>query len=524
MTKDKQHKQLKPWFIPILVTIALLLLLFAQNLQEEKALPSDGWSRSISLPLTTANAKPFWVKTTDGYHIYATTGEHINHVVINNRLKVSKQSTIPIKIPTLEPFWIDRQNVIYIKEGKLVHINGEKEKVLAPDVDGMIANQDLILYWQGKQLFSVDRNDFSIVPVGQTQYKIESIILNEDSSFITIENINANDLQLELFNPSKQKKGYEIISLFSLSEYAGESIADIQYVYNQQENKLHFIYSISSTKQGVTTYRAFYTTMLLDAIAEKPQFEQVKIKEELSQIPIENPQYLNLSLKENQPVLLFSAEGLIAPKKSAVNIYEAKYENKQWLTNKRSTTSELSVQPFWIDDGLILWLDYLTKNKYELMGTTTDPTILQESQKLNTNDWINALSDSLLAFAVSLLVIFNGMLWVVPPTIFLVVLLFYNFNLVEKGVSWVKLTSILLYLGTQLLFIQKIFNSSFYTYAPNYLTFTGSSFIIPLLLALFTWFAVKIGKNKEWSGLQEISYYIGINLWLIIILLGPYII
>ncbi|MCK6257792.1 hypothetical protein LCY76_14480 [Fictibacillus sp. KIGAM418] len=80
-----------------------------------------------------------------------------------------------------------------------------------------------------------------------------------------------------------------------------------------------------------------------------------------------------------------------------------------------------------------------------------------------------------------------------------------------------------MYLITQFIVIQKFFTHTFYSFAPKYLIFSGSSYLIPLLLAVLVGCFLKWSKDKDWGILETVSYYAVVNIVLSIFLIVPYV-
>ena len=522
MLKIITSSKFKVLFIFLTVTFASIFLLLYLNIQSERSLPSQEWSRNIPLPVTTSNSLPFIYNDMEEYHIYSVNEEGISQLIIDDQFNLIKRSTINVDVPAFKPFWAKDNQFIFIKDNNLILYNGDKEQVLFNQADGLSAQANMILFWQENKLFSVDQQSFEINLIEELDSNIESVVFDPDlsASFIVITNPDPSHFHLTLYQKNNINT-YQALSLFTITEYPGETISDFQFAKN--ESDINIIYTTYSIKQGIITYRAYYTNLLLTNIEESPSFEQIRIYEENSAIAFKNPRYLQLTLKNNQLTLLFSANGFISDKENGINIYQAKYTNNKWVANKLSKTRSMSVRPLRLNDETILWLDFEAKDKYSLKGTSTDSNIIKESQNISSNDIYYSLSNTLLSMSVSLLVLFNVFIWVFPPTIFILILFFINLRIVEENTPWVKYTTLALYLITQLLYMQNIFNDNFSVIAPSYFKFPGNFIIIPLLIGGLTYLFVNYSKNNEWDIMKEILYFIGLNAWMITIFLGPYI-
>lgn len=521
LTQFINNKTLKLLFIPLLVAVISLSLAMVYRIQLETTLPSEGWSREIPFPIYSANAKPFVVKESDGFHVYAPDEKGISHLITDQQLRQKHLSHLDVDLLSLKPFWAGGEQLVFIRDQQLILFKDHKEEVIFKEADGMIANESTVLFWQGKDLFSLNLNGFRYDLIQKMKDPIEKVIINQENStsFLVVSTPDPTHYQLTFFQIDQN---HQILSfpLFMLTEYLGETISDFHFALDG--NHLSIIYTTSSTKQGTITKRAYYTDIHLNQLENEPKFKQISIYEKGESLPLENPQHIQLEIRDHQPVILLFAEGSINSKETGFNIYEAAYENGKWTAEKRSKTPRLSVHPTWLDDQTMIWLDFFANGVYHLLGTTTDPTIVKESQSVRSNDVMSALSDTLVSLSASLLIILTAFVWVLPPAVFIVVLLMVNIRLIEKNTPWVKYTAISLYLITQLLTIKQIFNPYFYLAAPAYLTFKSSYITIPVLIAILSFLIYNFGKIKDWDGIKELLYYVFVNIWMVIFILGPY--
>ncbi|MCM3720106.1 hypothetical protein [Fictibacillus phosphorivorans] len=68
-----------------------------------------------------------------------------------------------------------------------------------------------------------------------------------------------------------------------------------------------------------------------------------------------------------------------------------------------------------------------------------------------------------------------------------------------------------------------MFNNRFYTLAPKYLTFDGSSLVVPIIVSIIALYVMQAVKNKEWGLFAEISYFIGITVLFQLFIVGTYV-
>lgn len=156
------------------------------------------------------------------------------------------------------------------------------------------------------------------------------------------------------------------------------------------------------------------------------------------------------------------------------------------------------------------------------MGITTDKDAIARSKEINKDDIKTALSHTGLALAMGIMTLLVAMVWVTPAGIFIMIMYMFNTNAIEQGKRWVLVTTLSLYFITQLFIIQMQMNDVFYMFAPDYLTFDGSSYILPLLIGAFSVLIIKMFRISKDHLLSKLSYTIAMNVLIVTLLIGPY--
>ncbi|TLS36591.1 hypothetical protein [Pseudalkalibacillus caeni] len=520
MSKFKNKHLLKAIGLPLILSAVLIGLLIFQNLQNEIQLPDEGWSRSIPLPITTGETDPFVRSDEDGFSVYAPESGKIVHLKLDKALNVKNESSIPAGIGIDDAYWAKDNEAIYIKDGTLLSLKGNEETTILDNVTGLSASESTIVAWKENKLFTVNTETKAATPAGETKDPISSVVIPENApSFIVISNPKETVKKLSYYK-AEAGNSYTATDMFTLEMNPGENIFSIDYIENKAG--LEVVYNTFAIRQGKREYRALHTSIPFENLSSEPSFKAVNLFEEKAGSKLQDPAYLQFALKGQKPTLFFAARGASIQKKDSVNIYEAIQKDDKWLANRRSTSEQQSVLPVFGDDQTLFWMDH-ENGRYSLATASSNPDVIEKSQKLTGEDWKNASADTFQALMGALMVIFNSMMWIIPTAIFLFAMLVVNVNAIENDERWVRTTSIVLYLLTQIALIHFIFNNPFYTFAPSYLTFTGSVVILPLLLGVLTWLFNKFGRNDEWGSISKVSYFIALNTWIVLIVIGPYI-
>jgi len=526
--------------VPVLVLVVSFSLLFLNNMDNELTLPNDNWSREIDLPLTTGNAAPFVAEENGQYHIYGINkANNLDHLVIDEELNVINKSIIEVDIPPLKPFWANGDDVVFIRDNNLILFSSGKEQILAKNIDGLSANEELLIFWQDNKIYTLDQ-EYNSILINEIEYQIEEVVLDKYSSdsFLVVSKPKNTLFQFTLLQ-REQSNLFNAKDIYTLTEYSGETVSKFNFATNG--SRISIIYTTYSIKNGIISYNNYFTEADIDQLDAGLDFKDMGIykidtidkKDEnninyfevvIAHPPLEKKtRYFELAYKDNTPTILFSSNGNITPKREAVNIYEAKNIDGNWIAERRTKTKDMSVKPAWLNDETIIWLDFVGSNSYDLKGASTNPNVIEKSLEINSEDIKFALSDNISGLAVSLLVIFNAMVWVIPPTILIIIILIFDINLIERNVRWVRITGIALYLITQYFSHKNVFNDNFSQYAPDYLNFSYNYIIIPLILAAISGIYRAAIRNDEWDSIKELFAFIGINLLMYVLLLGPYI-
>jgi hypothetical protein len=512
----RNFKKIRIPVLLIMFSFLLISLLIHHNYKLERTLPSEGWSRSIPFPETVGMSPSIAYQDGEISHVYNHDDEQVFHYIVDEGLEIKKLSRYPVKIPANAPFWAKENQLLFYRNGEIIFFDGVEERVLIQDVNGMSANQNNIIYWNENELFSLNSKNLSGKSVGQIEHKIDNVILNDQAtSFLVVSDRESLNLKLTFF---KETDGiYQPIEITTISEAGVEDVTGFSLIGDN--HKIGIMYTTYSTAQHKLNYRAYYGEVTLDEKKIEPNFKEMLFYVEGSYERLRKPRYVTMTLKGNVPTVLLSAEGTTIGKRRNENIYAAVQEKDKWITNRRSTNQGVSVNPIFLNTDANLWQNF-SNEEYTIMASSKHVEAISKSKVITKEDWENIFSYTVSGIFTGLLILFFSILWIVIPFLFLVIINFINDELLEK--KWVELVSYGLFLVTQLLFSQKLFNHSVYTYAPDYITFPGSFIVIPVLIAAIAYLLLKSGTNPEWSIYKRVLYFIGMDVLFIILLIGPY--
>lgn len=516
MKQTTNRSRIKAYFFPIFFTFLLFGLLFGENLQIETSLPSKDWSRSIKLPVTTTDSQ-FIIKHTDkGKELYSKTKDGIEKYSIDTSMSLDKEETFPVKPATT--FWTDGTNFLYLNsQQQIVHFDGSTEKILAEGADGFTSNEQTAVYWSKNIVYSIDPESFTISEAAKPENEIYQVIVSSNSaSFVTLLR-GENALLAKWYRQGSS----EPIDLASLDHSALERVREFRFM--EKDNRLSILYTSMSSKGGSKMMRPLYIEVAIEELPIKESFESIDLINRQSGMKLENPQYITIIPIDDKPAILFSASAQIKPATRSLSIFFAKKQDGKWLADRISTTLSPSVQPVLGGDGMIFWSDNLLNDSYQLYGASTDRNIISTSEKWNKTDAQNAFYASMLAVTNGLFILFSALLWLLPVALFVTIVSLTNIAALEAKKPWAINTALLLFTVSETSLFQMPLKGAFYSHAPEYLTFTGSVIVYPIVISILAWALTKFVSSENWSFFQEILYFISINLLIVILLFGPYI-
>ncbi|NMH70334.1 hypothetical protein HF072_16255 [Bacillus sp. RO3] len=124
----------------------------------------------------------------------------------------------------------------------------------------------------------------------------------------------------------------------------------------------------------------------------------------------------------------------------------------------------------------------------------------------------------------SLITILVSFYWVLPSLFILILLYMFKPNIFEKEeINWVEYTCIIVFLVMPITFITKAMGDYYYSSAPGYLIFSGSEYVLLIVISVISSFLWKMGRDPDWGTFGGVFYFIGIYILLYAASIGPYI-
>ena len=512
-------KKLKLFIVPILILFVFGGLLMQKVLSDERQLPNKNWSRDISFPINSEEKETPLV-VSDGQHItvYIKNKQALSVLETDDNFQIFKQRKIPINLTKYDPYTVIDSNIFFISNKTLTFSDSEgKTKEIEKNVDGLANLSGNLVYWRNNEIYRLDQTTLSGKKIGSAKHPIQNIVAgNNPNIFLMVEK---TDDYIYLTVLQKNGGQYEQKQLVKLTLPYNALLDGFNFVVHDQTMLITY-YQFGSTHGG--TYRNNY---LVSFNLKKYKVDSKTVKLDVvdneTGLTFSTMNDLQINWINDQPVLLFSGIGPFYGGKEAQNIYLARQSHGQWQAQKISNTKNPSSKPVWMNNHAVLWNEF-DGHSYILKGSSQNESIIQKSLHLKKEDWSDAMSTSLTQLAISLLIFGYALVWVIPASLFIIGLSMGNMTLMERNPRWIAVTAAVLFVITQLIFIQRLFNGKLQTFGPGYLHFAGASYVIPVIVALFAWFLTEWVKNKDWGNIQFISYFLLTDVLMIGFLVGPY--
>ncbi|NDI35786.1 hypothetical protein [Chengkuizengella sediminis] len=500
----------KAFFLPFIFTLFIIGLLLYLDLQDETSIPSEGWSRSLTLPVQEDYiSKPFILEDGDLYHIYSPTNKDVSHLVVDESLEVQSHVKLPVIVPSSSNMWAVRNELIFIKNNTIQKYDGDSITELEHNVEGLVANQDQVVFWQEQELHVLNPTTLENKQLFETAHPIYDVLIDDKTNSVLILTREDNIHLGVTFLLNKNDK-FEVSNLSPITISDRDDITSTSFAIHNRE--IDILIGTTAIEAGLRTYHTYHTIANVDNASTETNTTKLTIYEEGSNRKIDDAQNLVITNKEGVPTIIFSAKGKSGKQRENANIYEAYNEDDQWLAQRRSTSRYLSKKAQWLNDESLIWIEF-TGGEYTLYGASMNEEAINNSMKTTKKDWLFAVSTTITGLFTSGFTIFIIGIWIGPPLGYLFVVYIVNKRIFDRDeVKWLEVTSILIYLIGQIILNQFVLNDSMNLKTPLGLSFFGSGIVTTLVIFTLTFMVYKLARNKEWGLFGDIFYFIGINL------------
>lgn len=512
------------WILPIIIALILFGLQYIYQIQSEVQLPNKGWSRTIHLPVQTKEGKQYVYADQNAYYIYTYTNKTITYSKLNKNLDLISQKKYDFPDSIAHIYWGRGDQFIYKGGLDVYYFNGETSVLLAKDTGPTITDGKAVYYAKDKEIYKVDVKTKAAKEIGTFQFPVQTLYLGTDHNLLlTTQDIDKNWAYFYFL-----KQDQNGIHSYRFAKYLlGENAHMSQNTaFIQHDGKVGLYFTVSVAKGGLS-YLQYYMNLPYEKLETHKTVEfnpaPISIFQSDGNTRMGTPTDIDFTIKNGQPTLLFEAEGFRTKRDNAVNIYEAQPNAEgKWVANRRSTTTDSSISPFWLGNDAIAWYAYTKQGVFKLEATSHNPLVVSDSLKLRNEDFSTAFSNSLLAiFRVFYLILISAFLGLGAIFIY-VIISFTKVEWIDNDVPAVKWAMIAAFFLGEIWVAHHVMSSMFEYYAPGYLTFTGNAVIIPVLVAALSLFLTSWLKNRKAGTLSYVSTFAIYYLVIMSFLIGPY--
>ncbi len=509
--------KLKTFGIPILFILLFVGALFFQQLLQVKEQPHPDWSRSIPFDYTS-DERPLVFSGEEG--LFLSSKGSVTQFSFNESLDAKKVSTLHTSVTRGKPFWTDGFRVIQIKDDQLTSTESGDVKTIAEVVTGISTSSKTVYYWNKEHLFSLNTKDLSFKEIHRFSNEVMDVYIGKTGSAIV--QVKQDDTHSLLHYMDAERNIIE-------QPFAVVNTATNQHIngltFSDDSNQLTLLYNEEMRAQGTLSYKVLKLQTPLDEIGNsilKPV--QVVFTNEMSGFKLQSPRSVQLASINGKESILFTSESHRVGDQNAVSLYVAPFSDSTQLSAAPiGTTKHFTYSPLQITDESVVWLDY-GGDYYELFGASQNDQVISNSTEWSKRSVKEATNDGVLMLFSSLITILVSFYWVLPSLFILILLYMFKPNIFEKeGIIWVEYASIILFLAMPFTFISKAMGDYFYFSAPEYLTFSGSKYVLLFLISALSALLWKLGRDKDWGTFGGAFYFMGIYILLYVALIGPYI-
>lgn len=515
-------KKSMTWIGPIIIVIAGIMLLFNENYQEVAEPPSEGWSRDLKIG-TTPNASEPSLSTmkNGGYSVAYITDNGTKRNTYNKSLELLNEESYEIPVDKFTKIYLNDDTFIFSDYYNM--FNGHTGEKIA-EIQDFFPLKDKVLYREDNRIYLLNTASFKGEEVVRLKGENTQVLLQQQGEEIQIltNDIDQAGNHLTFYNVVDGKTTKLGASTFRLND--GEEVEGIQ--FGLQNNSYALIVQ-TYQKQSMSgkvenTYYYAQSDMNSDL-----RLNQVEFQDPITGRPLNEISDIELNYSENATELLFKAFGSTKTtfrKSSQFNIYEAMIDSESVPTVKRlSNTPNPSLEPEWLTEDIILWIDRASDGKNNILVSSSRPALIEKADTLTMTVFLQALGKTMGMLSTGLFAIVVSVIWFIWPLIFLCIVMFTNSKAMDNDKPWIFYAGAFIYLAAAAIFNDSMFSSGGMTSAPDYLIFPGSSFVYLIGFALLSFAILQAGTSiRKWSPAIELTYFIGIHITCVTIFFGPY--
>lgn len=512
------------WFAPLIIIFIGMSVLFSRNYAEVTEPPDSDWSREIELGTTPTFKKPLFNEIENNrLSVSFLTDQGVKQNIYNSEYDLISENH--------EEFPVDKFTSIFQTNNRLLYSDyyslydaetGEKIEAIS----GFYPLKDEIFYSKGNELFELQPDSLNKTSVLKLEDENTSVYGKQTSAgtFIVTDQVDEKGHHL-IVHTIKNEQVVDSKNIeFSLNE--SEELKDLQ--ISPQENQYSILLS-TVQKQSMSGQINHYYYYAQSDWGQKTEFNEINFEDPHGGSELKEVSDLEMNVENKQATLLFKAYGetkTMFREPLQFNIYTAMIDDQNIKEiNRISNTPNHSVNPTWMNSETIAWIDHGSGGENRLLFSSQDPALMGKAETITQANILQALGKTMGMLSYSIFGIMISVIWFIWPLLFIVVLMFTNSRAMDNDRSWIFYWGALIYLLAAILFKDRVFTDGVLAKAPEYLSFTGSTFAYLLGFALLSYAILKIGSRiKDWSIFVQLTYFVGIHITFVTVFFGPYLI
>lgn len=518
----KQLKKSSVWLAPVMIILIGIGILFMENYTQVTEPPSDGWSRELQVGMTPNVSEPYLSMNDSGnWSIAYITEDGVRQNTYDQQFEQVSETSFDIPVNKYTQIFLNEDTFIYSDYYSLYKGDtGEKITDIQkfyPLADAAYYRKDNVIYHlnpstlESEQILTVDSEN--------TEVLIEQ--KNEETQILT-NTINQSGNHLTFYTVSEKEATEKGKADFTLT--GTEEVQDIRFALNGDSYSLLVKTLQKQSMSGKVSNNYYYAEAPLGSA---PTLQNVQFQDPHGGMALQEISDVEMQWNEQGASILFKAFGSTNTRfrePLQFNVYTATLSSSGPLNVKRlSNTPNSSVEPSWINPNTVLWIDRGNSEEHRVLVSSSESSIITEAKQVTMPVFLQTLGKTMGMLSTGMFAVVISLLWFIWPLLFLCVVMFTNSRAMDQDRSWVFYVGALIYIGAAVIMNDLMFSSQGMARAPEYLNFTGSSFIYLLGFALLSYVILKVGLSiRKWSPSIQLTYFIGIHVICITIFFGPY--
>lgn len=518
-------RQAMTWLVPVGIAALLFMAAWGKAFTEERQLPSEGWSRTIHPSLSTDLKQPFVDKNRDGVRLYTIDRNQVHVSLLTPDLKLKPLAAL--KTGAIDRIiWAKDRQVIYMRDDGLYRFDGKSVRLLAERAEATACVNGEVFYSDPDRLKAYDTATGKTETVAAFQAPVEAVAAYGTKGAAKIVAITkAPSAAYRFYMISEDHPALQPRAFAQWGSNFQGTVGDVQLI--EHGGNAGIFYTTHIFKQGdIVSHHYFERPFNQLENPEKPTVlddRPLSFIDNATGADLRDPDDLRLAMIGGKPVLLFSAKGKRTLRDDAINIYEAHTDpSGRWVAERRSTSPNISRLPFFIDEQTIAWLDLDSGSRYQIGLASRDPHAIELSMKVTAQDFSQSFSEAALSISRIFILFLLSIGYAIPAIAVYALIAFLKVEWIERDSPWVKRLVLGAFLIAQYFLASRIKTPLFQHYAPGYLSFPMSEWVIPTVLAVAAWLLTRWVKRPAWSILAETFYAMGLFAVMELFAFGPY--